>query len=199
MPDVFELAQVFTADKEGGFSDDKRDPGGVTNYGVSLRFLRSIGHDVDGDGGIDAADIKALTKADAKALFKEHFWDAMRLDGYPPLTAIATYDCAVNAGIGRAAKCLQEALNFYPGEVLAVDGRIGPKTMARLRAVSVSGDCALAMRCAKARRGFYIRLVVNNPEMACFRKGWINRVNDLETYLRHVNADLGGSEGDCRA
>lgn len=197
MPDVFELAHVFTASKEGGFSDDKRDPGGITNHGVSLRYLRSIGRDIDGDGDIDAADIKALTKQDAKELFKDSFWDALKLGTYPPLTAIAMYDCAVNAGTGRSAKCLQEALNFYPGEALKVDGRIGSKTMARLRSIAAEGDCALAMRCVKARRGFYTRLVVNEPELACFRKGWINRVNDLETYLRLSNDTIYGKGAAC--
>ena len=46
----FAKAHAFTARWEGGFTDHPADPGGVTNHGVSLRFLRGQKEDIDGDG-----------------------------------------------------------------------------------------------------------------------------------------------------
>ena len=39
----FLKAHAFTARWEGRLVDHPSDPGGITNYGVSLRWLRSLG------------------------------------------------------------------------------------------------------------------------------------------------------------
>ncbi len=60
----FEKAVEKVLEHEGGYVDHKNDPGGATNYGISLRFVKQstgIDLDVDGDGDIDADDIKAMT------------------------------------------------------------------------------------------------------------------------------------------
>lgn len=78
----FNKPHAFTAKWEGGYCNDPDDPGGATNYGISLRWLKSLGlnqGDIDRDGDIDASDIRALSKEQAAALFKEKFWDAYRL------------------------------------------------------------------------------------------------------------------------
>ena len=79
----FEKAHAFVARMEGGFVDDPADPGGTTNYGVSLRFLKSQGleaGDIDGDGDIDADDIRALTPERAAGVLRRAFWDVFPLD-----------------------------------------------------------------------------------------------------------------------
>lgn len=94
MDDVFEKAHEFVQRWEGGYCDDAGDPGGATKYGVSLRFLRSEGYDIDGDGDVDVDDVKAVTKAKARELFRKHFWPAtlsawrLRIPGLPrrPMT-----------------------------------------------------------------------------------------------------------------
>ena len=58
MQDIFGLAHAFTAKWEGGFVNHPNDPCGATNYGVSLRWLKDDGIDVNGDSRIDLADIR---------------------------------------------------------------------------------------------------------------------------------------------
>ena len=49
----FEKAVEKVLEHEGGYVDHKADPGGATNYGISLRFVKqSTGIDLDVDGGM---------------------------------------------------------------------------------------------------------------------------------------------------
>ena len=45
--------------REGGFVNDPDDPGGATNHGVTIHTMRQLRLDLDGNGRIDTADVKA--------------------------------------------------------------------------------------------------------------------------------------------
>lgn len=49
---------------EGGWSDHKNDKGGKTNMGITLSTWKSCGYDKDGDGDIDADDLRIITPDD---------------------------------------------------------------------------------------------------------------------------------------
>ena len=188
MLSTFDLAHKFTAKWEGAFFDHPNDPGGATNYGVSLRWLKDEGIDIDGDGKIDIADIRALTPAKAAELFKKHFWDKLQLDALPKLTAIVTYDAAVNTGRGQAVKFLQRACNLIGGEQLSVDGALGPKTRRSAELIALLADRSLAELCIQERAAFHNMLCDNSPypdgrDFRPFRRGWLNRTSDLHGYF----------------
>lgn len=182
---TFDRAQAFCAKWEDGFVDHPKDPGGATNFGVSLRWLRDDGIDVDGDRKIDINDIRNLTPELAAQLFRKHFWDKLKLSDLPPLTAIVTYDAAVNTGKGQAVKFLQRACNMFPGVKLVDDGIIGPATRAR---VVVIDDRTLANKCVDMREVFHNQLATNSPysdgrDYRPFIKGWLNRTADLRRFV----------------
>ncbi len=133
MRDLFPEACALVLRVEGGLVDDPRDPGGITNHGISLRFALSVGDldrdgrpdlDVDGDGDTDADDIRALHPDDARDVYRKAFWEAARCPALPPAVAILLFDAAVNQGRGPAVTMLQDALG------VTADGRIGPQTVA---------------------------------------------------------------------
>ena len=64
-----EVYKIVVREIEGGFVNDPRDPGGATKFGISLRFLRSIGLDLNRDGIIDGIDIRGLSHVAAKKIF----------------------------------------------------------------------------------------------------------------------------------
>ena len=140
MSKFFQKAHEFTARWEGGLSDHPSDPGGLTNHGVSRRWVQDLARqaredclrqarscdgchethtskcgyyslDMDMDGDVDADDIRACTKAQAAALFKKHFWDKLACGGLPLPLAAALYDGAVNMGPARAVRQMQRAMN----------------------------------------------------------------------------------------
>jgi len=190
-PAAFEIAHRFTARMEGGFVNNPSDPGGATNYGVSLRWLRSLGPEVgdfDDDDDVDIDDIRRLTPELARLLFHARFWDAYHCDDYPREVGIALYDCMVNSGPARSIRIMQEAANFYPGyaPVLAEDGIAGPKTRARVHEVcraSHDGALVLAKVMIEARRRFYARIIAANPRLGAFKRGWNSRCDQLIDYL----------------
>ena len=169
----FERCHAFVQRWEGGFADHPSDPGGTTNYGVSLRFLRSIGKlgDIDGDGDVTEADIRALTPETADQVLKAHFWDPLHLDRLPAPLALVLYDTAVNMGPGTARRLAQEAVG------VAVDGIWGPKTWAALFGAEPGRKAAAIIR---LRRRRYSRLITAKPELQVFYAGWAARVAALE-------------------
>ena len=169
---LFELAIPTILRHEGGFVNDSADPGGATNFGVSLRWLKSQGMlgDLDHDGDVDQADIKALTKDAAAEFYHKFWWDAYQY-GMISAQAVATkvFDMAVNMGASRAHKIFQGALG------VPQDGVLGRVTFTAANA-SLSLD--LLTRMQNRQVAFYHGLVASNPSMEKFLNGWLNRAYD---------------------
>lgn len=189
----FGKAYDFTARWEGGLCDVPEDAGGITNFGISIVFLRDFAMrepDYLASLGIcrpvTRATIRQLRKEQARAIMKREFWDRQSLDGFPDCMAFAMFDCAVNSGPGRACRCLQEALNKTHDAGLAVDGANGPKTKAALSRVGELRDLEVALAMVDARENFLRRLVSQKPSQKVFMAGWLNRLHDLRKALRNL-------------
>jgi len=159
---------------EGGYVDDPVDPGGATNWGISLRFLRGLGPDVgdiDGDGDVDADDIRALTRAQAADLYRGQFWQRLGLFELPGVTATKILDLSINMGPRPATLCLQRALRAA-GRPVSEDGILGPVTAAA--AWSSIGMVLLAATCSEAA-GYYRGLIQADAARERYRRGWLAR------------------------
>lgn len=193
---VFEAAHAHVAKWEGGFFDHPNDPGGVTNRGVSLMFLKGLGllgGDVNGNGEIDRADVLAITPDNARDLFRKHFWDAPGAASLPPLVAVAYYDLAVNAGSGRSALVLQESVNrVLPGSIPCLAPNVGPLTRRFTQKIAEAGNepylCELYL---EQRAAWYRRLAAAKPASAVFLNGWLNRTDDCCSLLRRLAVEWG--------
>ena len=180
MSEIFEKALVHTMQYEGGWTDDKNDLGGATNYGISIVFAQGTKDfelfDLDGDGDIDRTDIKNLTPEIAHDAYKEYFWDKNDLDNYAPKIAFVLFDCAVNHGPGNMAKMFQMAINKC-GQDIEVDGGIGNKTLTALN--ECDPEC-IVTNLIEVRREFFKKITIKRPANKVFLKGWLNRCNSLE-------------------
>jgi len=147
---------------EGGFGNDPRDPGGMTNLGVTKATWENwVGR------ASDENEMRSLTPEKVEPLYKKKFWDAVRGDELPVGIDYLVFDFAVNAGVGRSAKVLQMAIGANP------DGSIGPLT---LMAVSNFDPADLIDRFSNAKEDFYKSL----PTFETFGRGWLNRVADVK-------------------
>lgn len=190
---VFDAAQQFTAKWEGGLSDHPADNGGVTRYGVSLAFLKSLGvpaGDLNGDGVIDRRDVLEVTKVTAKKLFKREFWDRPGIDQLPSLISICAYDFAVNSGPGRAAIVLQQSINDFFGanKIAKYASNFGPLTRTfSLDIAEMHKQEPFCQLYIDKRAAFLENITVRNPSQKVFLKGWLNRTNDLKRYIKQLS------------
>jgi lysozyme family protein len=166
-----------TITHEGGYNDIKSDKGGATNWGISLRFLKSIDEDIDGDGLITYLDIKKLTKDDAISLYYDNFWKSL-YEKFPDKLAAKTFDVSVNAGSSRSHILLQRALNKL-GSNLKVDGLIGNATLSE---IAKYPEQSIVNAFCEVQLEFYKGLVLKDASQSKFLAGWTNRAK----YLRKL-------------
>ena len=148
---------------EGGYVDNKLDPGGATNWGCTQAVWEGyIGHKVSVD------DMKALTKEDVKPLYKKRYWDAIHGDAIPSGLDYCLFDCAINSGVNRSAKIIQEIVGVF------ADGAIGNNTVSAI--TQLNPVTAINEFCDK-RQAFLESL----KTFPVFGKGWSKRVSEVRT------------------
>lgn len=147
---AFDRAFGVVIGHEGDLSDDARDPGGLTRYGISQRAHPGV-------------DVRNLTLAQAKQIYLERYWLPLRADAMPEAVAVQVFDAAVNHGLKPAVKMMQRALQVPD------DGVIGPVT---LRAMTTVEDARFVARFAAERLTFYTDLA----GWDVYGRGWTRRV-----------------------
>ena len=135
---------------EGGYVNDKRDPGGETKYGISKRAFPFL-------------DIKNLTLEHAKEIYRQDYWNRLKLDQFPECIRFDLFDAAVNSGVKSAAKMLQKACEVIP------DGVIGPQTITAANSMDPE---QLDSRLSGQRLLFLTEL----PTFPTYGRGWVKRV-----------------------
>jgi lysozyme family protein len=182
MTDNFPKSLEWVFKHEGILSDDPADHGGVTKYGISIRFLKLAKEDINGDGHVNSEDILGLTMADASLLYRKHFWDHYRCDEIVSLSLSAKmFDCLVNMRGKTASRIFQRSLNHFDYNV-AVDGMIGSKTILAMNAIMADGkevSDQYLEKCCKYQLQTYMKIIENDPTQIRFVNGWTARANDL--------------------
>lgn len=118
---------------EGGYTDDPKDSGGETCWGITKVEARANGYN---------ASMASMPQSVARYIYQRQYWDLLNLDSVAELSlpvAQEVFDTAVNCGQGIAGKFLQRALNVLNREEtdyadVRADGLVGPLTIQALRA-----------------------------------------------------------------
>jgi hypothetical protein len=108
---------------EGGYTNDPRDPGGPTNFGITIYDYRKYVKP-----GATAADVKRMSLAEAKRIYRSKYWDALGCDDLPAGVDYTVFDYGVNSGIGRAGKVVRRVLG-----VSDADWRVNADIVAALK------------------------------------------------------------------
>lgn len=155
----FQQAFDFMLPHEGGYANDPSDPGGETNHGISKRSYPKL-------------DIKNLTLQQAARIYKRDFWDQIRGDQIEDQAlANKVFDLAVNMGVSRSIRLLQEACGLC-GLPLAENGIMGTPTVT---VINMCNSGALLTEFKALAAGYYRALVHQHPALQRFLNGWLRR------------------------
>jgi lysozyme family protein len=151
---------------EGGFVNDPLDKGGATNKGITIATFRKF-------YGADATveQLKNITDKQWNHIFKSGYWNGWLADEIRSQSvANILVDWLWLSG-SPAIKNPQRLLGVAP------DGAVGQKTIAAVNAV----DAKRLFDDIKSARVQYINdIIVRTPTNERFRKGWMNRLNEIK-------------------
>lgn len=177
---------------EGGYVNDPDDPGGATNFGVTIHTMRRLGLDLNEDGQVDTRDVRQLSREQAAEIFEEHYFHRPRINALPEALQASVYDMYVNSG-SNAVKILQGLL-LDMGYDVARDGVIGPQTIRACFAAFEEAEAFLADAYAIARRDYYYAIADRRPASRKYARrrdggkgGWIKRAEKFMQPAYHLS------------
>lgn len=193
MQTVAKIAEEIIA-REGGFVDDPDDPGGATNFGITIGTMRRLGVDMDGDGDVDRRDVQRLTSSKARDIIVEHYFRRPGLARLPEALHATMFDMQVNAG-SNAVRILQRLLRQM-GEDVAVDGVIGPQTVRAAHRAAEAAPDHIVDAYGIARRNYYYAIGDRRPASRKFARrrdggkgGWITRAEEFISPRYRLSAE----------
>lgn len=174
---------------EGGFANDPTDRGGATMRGITLATFRAY-RKAKGGTTPSVADLKNISDAEWKAVYKTMFWDKWKADSIQSQKiANILVDWVWGSGVHGIKN---------PQRILGVvdDGIVGNKTIS---AVNFADPDELFEALFKAREAFFKGIVSRSVAsyerkigrkatekellkytQKRFLKGWLNRLNDIK-------------------
>ena len=159
MANNFQECLVKVLKHEGGFVNHPKDPGGMTNLGVTKKVWEEwIGHEADEKA------MREWTPALVGPMYEMKYWRTSYCEKLPRGLDLLVFTMAVNSGSGRSVKLLQDAIG------VVADGVIGPNTMAKINEANVE---TLIDKFSEARTAYYKGLKL----FPVFGRGWVARTD----------------------
>ena len=160
----FDIALKQVLKYEGKYSNNPKDSGGETIYGISRKWYpKWVGWKLVDRGIHEGADIDILVSK----FYKEIYWDKLHLDHIVDINIAGTlFNFSVNIGKRKLVMKVQRILGT------TIDGVIGPITLKLLNGVNPK---EFLYHLFLELIEFYLTLA-KNPQQREFLVGWINRV-----------------------
>lgn len=158
------VAFPFTIGSEGGYDADPRDRGNWTTGVIGKGELKGTKYGI-ASHVYPHLDIKNLTLADAKVIYKRDYAAKVAYDQMPAGVDVSTYDMGINAGTGRSLSLLAKAL-----------GATTTSAAALAQAATLAADKVAIIKAFAAKRISFYQLL-HNPT---YIKGWTNRTIKCE-------------------
>lgn len=153
----FDTAFTELLGHEGRYSNNPRDPGGETMWGITIRVARANGY---------MGPMKDMPVDVAKSIYRKRYWNPCHCDDLPPLLRYIVFDAAVNSGVKQSAKWLQQVLGVED------DGVIGYVTLN----IAAHADAGAVYRRFLGKRLNFMASLTTWDE---FGQGWARRIAAL--------------------
>lgn len=159
--ETYDAAMIRIFADEGGYTDDAADPGGATNWGITIFDARKYWKP-------DATkmDVRNMPKTVAADIYRKHYADPLRYNDLPAGFDYSVLDAGVNSGTGRAVPWACKALNVPAQPISGV----------------IAGANALADKVPLIQRYWAIRLgfLQSLSIFKNFGRGWTRRCTQGE-------------------
>ena len=168
---------------EGGYTNHPSDPGGPTNFGITIFDYRKYVKP-----NATAADVRAMKIDEAKAIYRAKYWAAQRCDDLPPGVDDSVFDYGVNSGIGRSGKVLRRVVGL-PDNTSVINDEV-------LRAVAKRDAKAIIVAINDER----LRFLKGLKTWPVFGAGWGRRVSEVKAFSLQLADRPGtsvGADGAC--
>jgi lysozyme family protein len=150
---------------EGGYTNDPQDPGGPTNFGITIYDYRKYVKP-----SATAADVKRMSLAEAKRIYRSKYWDALSCDDLPAGVDYTVFDYGVNSGIGRAGKVTRRVLGLSDA-----DWRVNADVIAALKKAEPS-------KVIVAINDERLQFLKSLRTWSAFGVGWGRRVAEVKAF-----------------
>lgn len=162
--------QLFEKAKLKGFANDPDDLGGATMCGVTLATFTEYYHR-KGYPRPTIVRMKAITYKEWLEILKTMFWDKWKADQINNESiALILVDWVWGSG-KYGITIPQKAIG------VTADGIVGPKTIA---AINAKDPKQLFDLIRKERLAYIERICRSRPTNLKYKKGWLNRLNDIK-------------------
>jgi lysozyme family protein len=161
---------------EGGYCNDAGDPGGPTNFGITIADanLHAAKYGWIKGRKVTIADMRAMPLSFAKLVYRGEYWDSLRCDDLPAGVDDSVFDYGVNSGIGRSGKVLRRLIGMPDTTYIVTDAEIA--------AINKRDPIAL-FNAIDAERLTFLRSL---GRMRKFLPGWTTRVNEVRSFSLHL-------------
>jgi lysozyme family protein len=172
MQSTFETCLSLLLVHEGGYTNHPSDPGGPTNFGITIEDYRRYVK-----VNATAVDVRRMRLDEAKIIYREKYWDAQRCDELPAGVNYAVFDYGVNSGTGRSGKVLRRTLGLPDDSSTVTDAVIAGGRAADPK-ILIAAICDERLRFLRALKTWPV-----------FGTGWGRRVAEVKSTALKMAAD----------
>ena len=152
-------------DRTGAYTNDPKDSGGETKWGISKKFNPEV-------------DIKELTYKGAVDIYREKYYNPYYDLVMSENIAFKVYDMGVLCGPITAVRKLQKTIGIKTNITLKEDGILGPITLTALHmAVALKGEEEIYKALVTQFKNRFLWIVVRKPWNKKWLQGWYNRAD----------------------
>ncbi len=165
---------------EGGYVNHPADPGGETNMGITKKVAVANGY---------VGPMRTLPRDVVESIYYQRYLVQPGYAALIPIDAAVTeelFDTGVNMGPARPSTWFQRSTNALCGTTLAIDGQLGPSSVAAYRScqtrLGAAPLCVATLGILDAwQSGEYARLIGANPKLQAFQRGWqAHRIGNVD-------------------
>ncbi len=160
--------------REGGYTDNPKDKGGATNFGITQKTLSTyLSRPVTKD------EIRVLSKDLAYEIYEKNYFVVPRLNTLPDSVQCQALDICVNSGQRTSIRLIQRVINKAGFGPIPEDGVLGPTTRAKTFQCDNDMGKFFPNALVDERIIFYKKIVASDDSQAGFLDGWINRAESF--------------------